>query len=367
MILQSLNQSNPREKMGTYMILQMLSNFQEQATVKKLERQAKLSELELLYNPHIIGGSGTTSEMAGIGDSRLPLASSSKSLKLAKSVSYGMSVLNPLTENRMPESIVMSGAMRPAIPVRWLRNVHEMWSKFDMHIYTSELFTQELKEVVTEYCIPKDLYPRLPLSDFTMNKLPSKYIRISVEQLEQGGLRIPFSTFFLAVIRHFRVHVSQLVPMGVNREVTTSLKGWKKKFFLIDRRDVLETMPWRHTDTDLPDDFPNHYNESDAEAEINVPIRPPHRHLLYMCGLTTACRHPEFSYMIKDPDGKVLSLDDFLQLPVRRGTIMSKGDHILDNQLTPLRHAAPNPTDEAAETVLRKACSPTSEMLCRSL
>ncbi|GJY30852.1 hypothetical protein Tco_0414347 [Tanacetum coccineum] len=206
--------------------------------------------------------------------------------------------------------------------------------KFGMHTYTSKLILEELKEVITEYCIPKDLHPLLPPSDLTMNKLPSKYIRIYVEQLKQGGLRIPFSTFFLAVIRHFGVHVSQLVPMGLtglsySRSVA-GLKGLEEEIF----SDRSEAMSWRHTDTDIRDDFLDHYNEVDAArlVEIPVPLRPPPRHLLYVCGLTTARRHPELSYRIKGPDGTVLSMDNFLQLPVWTGTVVSKGDLILDDQ-----------------------------------
>ncbi|GJU87173.1 hypothetical protein Tco_1294719 [Tanacetum coccineum] len=185
--------------------------------------------------------------------------------------------------------------------------------KFDMHIYTFELTSAELKEAIDEYCIPLDLHPRLPHPGMTMNKLPSRYIGLYIEQFEQGGLRGPFSSFFLAMIRHFGVHVSQLVPMGVNRviffeircvslninptvslfrvfyklckqghwfsfenktgrrtqkcfkEITSSLKGWKK-FFLLDRRAIPDAMPWRHSDTDLHDDFPTHFNENDAAS-----------------------------------------------------------------------------------------------------
>nr|GEY93888.1 hypothetical protein [Tanacetum cinerariifolium] len=36
--------------------------------------------------------------------------------------------------------------------------------------------------------------------------------------------------------------------------------------------------------------------------EFLVPLRPPPRHLLYVCRLTTACQHPELSYDIKDRD-----------------------------------------------------------------
>nr|GEV53483.1 retinoblastoma-related protein [Tanacetum cinerariifolium] len=179
------------------------------------------------------------------------------------------------------------------------------------------------------------LHPRLPPPGLTMNNLLSRYIGIYLEQLDQEGLQIPFSIFFLAVIKHFGVHVSQLVPMGVNREhwfsfknktggrvnkcfkeVTSNLKGWKKRFFLIDRRAVPDTMPRRHTDTDLHDDFSTHYNENNATrlAELIIPLRPPPHHLLYVCRLTTTCRHPDRAYNIKDHDGNVIDMDTFLKL-----------------------------------------------------
>ncbi|GJS96253.1 hypothetical protein Tco_0803221 [Tanacetum coccineum] len=156
--------------------------------------------------------------------------------------------------------------------------------KFDMHIYTSTLTIKELKEAITEYCIPTDLHPRLPPPKLTMDKLPPKYIGIYIEQLEQGGLRIPFSTFFLA-----------------------------------------DAMPWIHTDTNVRDDFPTNCNEGDAErlAEFTIRLCPPPRHLLYVCGLTKTCRHPELSYSIKDPDRKVLTMDDFLKLSVWNRTVRS--------------------------------------------
>ncbi|GKB84666.1 hypothetical protein Tco_0956938 [Tanacetum coccineum] len=216
--------------------------------------------------------------------------------------------------------------------------------KFDMHIHTFTLTTNELKQAIRDYCIPMDLQPRLSSLELTMDNLSLSVIGIYIEQLEQGGLRIPFSTFLLAVIKHFWVHVSQLVPMGVNRvimfevhcrsldinvivslfwvfyklcnqghwfsfekktkgrskkcfkELTSSLKGWKKKFFLIDRQVISDAMSWRHIDTDVRDDFPTNYNEGDAD---------------------------------------LLTMDDFLKLPQWNGTVVNKGDPILDGQHPP--------------------------------
>ncbi|GJS26971.1 hypothetical protein Tco_0487591 [Tanacetum coccineum] len=269
--------------------------------------------------------------------------------------------------------------------------------KFDMHIYTSELTSMELKEAINEYCIPLDLHPRLPHPGMTMNKLPSRYIGLYIEQFEQGGLRVLFSSFFLAVIRHFGVHVSQLVPMGVNRviffeircvslnisptvslfrvfyklckqghwfsfenktgrgtrkcfkEITSSLKGWKNKFFLLDRRAIPDAMPWRHSDTDLHDEFPTHFNENDIDrlSEFQVPLRPPPRHLLYTCGLTTACRHPNLQYHIKDRDKNVISMDTFLKLPTWTETVVSKADPLPKDQRLKPRVTPPLPVGTA--------------------
>ncbi|GJT32669.1 golgin candidate 5 [Tanacetum coccineum] len=190
--------------------------------------------------------------------------------------------------------------------------------KFDMHTYTFTLTSKELKDVITEYCILMDLHPRLPPSGLTMDKLPSRYIGIYIEQLEQGGLHISFLVFFLAVIKHFKQgHWFSFENKTGGRtkkcfkEITSSLKGWKKKFFLIDRIAVSDAMPWRYSDTDVQEDFPNNYNEKHAER-LATPI---------------------LRYAIKDSEGQVISMDDFLQLSEWNGTIVSKTkEHIPENQ-----------------------------------
>ncbi|GKF01460.1 hypothetical protein Tco_0028383, partial [Tanacetum coccineum] len=138
------------------------------------------------------------------------------------------------------------------------------------------------------------------------------------------------------------------------KEVTSSLKGWKKKNFLINCHAIPDAMPWRHTDTDLRDDFPAHYSESDDArlAEFVVPLHSPPRHLLYMCGLTTACQHPELAYIIKDRDGNVITMDAFLKLPIWTGTVVSKGDPIPEDQRLKL---CTTPPLAIGETILEKS------------
>ncbi|GJX98595.1 zinc finger, CCHC-type containing protein [Tanacetum coccineum] len=66
------------------------------------------------------------------------------------------------------------------------------------------------------------------------------------------------------------------------KEVTSSLKGWKKKFFLIDRRAIPDAMSWRHIDTDVRDDLPTNYNEGNADplAE-HIILLYPHLGICY--------------------------------------------------------------------------------------
>nr|GEW66644.1 hypothetical protein [Tanacetum cinerariifolium] len=105
-------------------------------------------------------------------------------------------------------------------------------------------------------------------------------------------------------------------------------------------------MPWRNIDTDVRDDFPTIYNEGDAKrlAKHVVPLHPP-CHLLYVCGLTMACRHLKLSHSIKDSTSQrnkyVLSMYDFLQLPVWTAMVVSKGDLIPDNQ-RPVNRTTPH-------------------------
>ncbi|GJT58811.1 hypothetical protein Tco_1002344 [Tanacetum coccineum] len=230
--------------------------------------------------------------------------------------------------------------------------------KFDMHTYTSTLMSKELKDAIMKHYIPMDLHPRLPPSGLTMDKLPSRYIGMYIEHLEQGGLRIPFSTFFLAVIRHFNVHVSQLVPMWVNRVIlfevrcrsldippTVSLfHVFYNLYMHLCKVTVLDAMPWRHSDTDVRDDFPNNYNEEHVKW-MTIPIilhRLPSCHLLYLCGLTTACRHPKLRYVIKDSQEQgnkyLISMDDFLQLPEWNGTTVSKTKEPIPENRRPQPH-----------------------------
>ncbi|GKB26175.1 hypothetical protein Tco_0865576 [Tanacetum coccineum] len=93
-------------------------------------------------------------------------------------------------------------------------------SKYDMKNHIRTLSKNDLKDLVKTYRIPLDLHPRLPNSGFTMDHLPGNAIGIYTEFLWFSGVRIPFLTFLLSVLKYFKVHISQLVPLGLDKVVS---------------------------------------------------------------------------------------------------------------------------------------------------
>ncbi|GJX80879.1 gypsy type transposase [Tanacetum coccineum] len=195
--------------------------------------------------------------------------------------------------------------------------------KFDMHLYRSSLNETHVRYLVKLYGIPEELHPRVAPAGMTMDALPPSVIGLYAHHFQQGGLRVPFSSFFLKAVEHFCVHISRLVPLGINRvtffeiycrslDVTPTVplfrvfyklckqghwfsfpnragKGcqpclkdaqkWKDKFFLVDRRAAPIAMAWRHHDSSVADPFPgsSEYNASDVAKlrEVVISLRRP--------------------------------------------------------------------------------------------
>ncbi|GJT94135.1 hypothetical protein Tco_1082980 [Tanacetum coccineum] len=187
--------------------------------------------------------------------------------------------------------------------------------KFDMPLYASEMTAKDVKSLSLRHGIPLDLHPVALTKEWTMDKLPDDMIGLYEQYFEFSGIRVPFSTLLLAVIKHFRVHISQIVPLGLNRltmfelycrslgivpsvnlfrvfykiskqehwfsfekrvgkgaggqifrETFSGLKGWKKRFFFLDRRAIPDAMAWRHHDSDVNDPvLEDGFNASDVK------------------------------------------------------------------------------------------------------
>nr|GEV09280.1 hypothetical protein [Tanacetum cinerariifolium] len=145
-------------------------------------------------------------------------------------------------------------------------------------VISSGLKETKLETLIATYDIPLDLRPRPPDPNFRMINLPTKDTPIGIYSriFDSSGVRIPFSSFLLAVLKYFKVHISQLVPLGLSKVITfevdwisfakhgdpapmrmevakSRLKLWKEKFFLIDGRAIPFHMPWRHPDSCIID------------------------------------------------------------------------------------------------------------------
>ncbi|GJY85592.1 hypothetical protein Tco_0499618 [Tanacetum coccineum] len=114
------------------------------------------------------------------------------------------------------------------------------------------------------------------------------------------------------------------------KDAPTSLKKWKDKFFLVDRRAAPIAMPWRHHDFSVSDPIlkPDEYNASDVTKlrEVVIPLRKPPPSILYIAGLSNVWKHAGRAFSIKDSNGEVITMAEFLRLPDFHGCKVSAGE-----------------------------------------
>nr|GEW38297.1 hypothetical protein [Tanacetum cinerariifolium] len=147
--------------------------------------------------------------------------------------------------------------------------------KKDMRTYVSRLKDTELGTLITTYDIPLDLRPRLPDPNFRMINLPVGDTAIGIYSriFDSSSVRIPFSSFLLAVLKYFKVHISQLVPLGLNKDHVDRLKA-----HIVKLRDIPEGVMVRF-------------------------------------GLSRVWRNPMCDLMLRRSNKTVMSIHDFLCLP----------------------------------------------------
>nr|GEY80774.1 hypothetical protein [Tanacetum cinerariifolium] len=135
--------------------------------------------------------------------------------------------------------------------------------KFDMHVYTFFLTSDEVKNLTVEYTIPLDLHPCIHPSGLTINKLPL---------------------------------------------------------------DNIDAIPWKHQDSSVADPPPNgvHAKEIRRLCKNVIDLRPVHPAMLYAIGLTNIWKHVGHHSVFKDGEGIVAtSMSHFLKFPMAGG----KFDH----------------------------------------
>ncbi|GJX34702.1 hypothetical protein Tco_0246259 [Tanacetum coccineum] len=271
-------------------------------------------------------------------------------------------------------------------------------SKRDMGSYISTMKPSDVKALTRKYKIPRDLHPVAVSSEWTMDRLTDEYIGLYEQYFEFAGLRVPFSTFLLAVIRHFHVHISQLVPLGLTRltlfelycrslnivpsvtlfrvfyklskqgdwfsfekragkdfrgkilnETFSCMKKWKGRFFFIDRRAIPDAMCWRHHDSDISDPAPKDgFDEADVIAltHQSIDIRGIPSGLLFSAGLAITWEFPKFRPLFKDPEGHVVTMSEYLRLPFLSGMTIEAGEALTEQNVIPQHTTTPLSADE---------------------
>ncbi|GJX14186.1 hypothetical protein Tco_0205944 [Tanacetum coccineum] len=209
-----------------------------------------------------------------------------------------------------------------------------------MDLYHSRLTQDDLNELIIKYKIPCDLHPRLPSEDFVMSELSDDVIGVYHCIFEFYGVRIPFSSFLLALIKHYKVHFTQLGPLGLNKTLCkqgdwvsfvkrrapslvciddnrSCMKHRKSGFFLIDRRAIPDYMTWRHPDSaiDDPKSITGSYRMADVRRLIAhvVKLRDMPEGVLVMSGLSRVWKSRTYDPVLRGADGNVIEVDTQLK------------------------------------------------------
>ncbi|GKB85360.1 hypothetical protein Tco_0957632 [Tanacetum coccineum] len=273
------------------------------------------------------------------------------------------------------------------------------------------LSKNDLKDLLKTYRIPLDLYPRFPDPDFTMDRLPADAIGIYSEFLWFSSVRVPFLTFLLSVLKYFKVHISQLVPLGLNKVVSfevvcrdlnivptvtlfcvfqclckqgdwfsfskrhntedvcmddgpSSLKKWKNKFFLIDRRAIPDHLTWIHSCSYVSDDLPsNGYDRNDVQrlcARL-IRLRKMREEVLVRSRLSSVWFNKECDPVFQRVDDNAeMSIYDFMTLHSWSDAKIAEESHHLSLPLlerVSSHTTAPATEEEAAEKDLEASSS----------
>ncbi|GJW24259.1 hypothetical protein Tco_0038070 [Tanacetum coccineum] len=195
-----------------------------------------------------------------------------------------------------------------------------------MYLYHSRLTPDDLNDLIIKYKIPRDLHPRLPSEYFAMSELPDDAIGIYHRMFDFSGVRIPFSSFLLALIKHYRLHFSQLGPLGLNKVITFEvlyrslqieptvtlfrvfrLCANKSGFFFIDRRAILDVMVWRHPNAAIDDPRPadGSFNMADVRrlsAHV-INLRDMLEGVLVLSGLSRVWKSRVCDSVLRGADG----------------------------------------------------------------
>ncbi|GJY45788.1 hypothetical protein Tco_0434851 [Tanacetum coccineum] len=150
-----------------------------------------------------------------------------------------------------------------------------------------------------------------------MSELPDDAIGVYHHIFDFSGVRIPFSSFLLALIKHYKVHFSQLGPLGLNKVVT--FEGYP------------DYMSSRHSNSAINDLKPpaGSFNMDDVRrlSTYVVKLRDMPEGVLVLFGLSRFWKSWTYDPVLRGTDGNVMGIYDFFCLPEWTGVEVQKEPH----------------------------------------
>ncbi|GJY18882.1 hypothetical protein Tco_0390373 [Tanacetum coccineum] len=225
------------------------------------------------------------------------------------------------------------------------------------------------QEMVDSFCnsfyIPDEVHPTAPERGKTIFEFRASKVGVYTRIFDVCGYRIPFTKFFMAVLKYFRVHISQLSPFGAARvshfehltrvldlapfvalfrafytrsysdglfsfakrstsaptcfsKPPDSIKNWADHFFWVDSRVFPISVPL-YTGGTLEKDPAPHLTTRQEEAvklleSHKAPFRRYPECFLCLVGLSPYYPFDENSYpAFEYPDGTEMGLFDFIK------------------------------------------------------
>ncbi|GJV41336.1 hypothetical protein Tco_1419776 [Tanacetum coccineum] len=111
------------------------------------------------------------------------------------------------------------------------------------------------------------------------------------------------STEVKSITKEYEKRLGEGAGGKIFRESFSRMKGWKDKFFFIDKRDIPDVMAWRHHDSDVFDPMPDDdYSLLDVRALVENVVDLHHvpPDLLFVVGLATVWEFPGVYPVFKD-------------------------------------------------------------------
>ncbi|GKA52894.1 hypothetical protein Tco_0746209 [Tanacetum coccineum] len=220
-----------------------------------------------------------------------------------------------------------------------------------MDLYHSRLIQDDLNDLSIRYKIPRDLHPRLPFEEFVMSELSDDAIGIYHQMFDFSGIRIPFSLFLLALIKHYRTYFSQLGPLGLNKvftfevlcrslqiELTVTLF---RVFQMLCKQGDWFSFAKPHAPSliridDNPSsiDGPRHVAGSFSMADVRrlsthvIKLRDMPEGVLVLYGLSRVWKSRVCDPVLQGADRNVIGIHDFLCLPKWTGAEVQEEPHL---------------------------------------